>query len=101
MAVWLQVLRVFIVGYFVALFGLAGFVAWSALAAGAANPECAVRDCKRYERVGDWISALSGEALWAASMSFTGVIVLGTLLFALPWAVWGWWVKRRARAPQP
>ena len=67
-----QVLRVFILGYFAALFALALYAAWGALAAAAENPECAVRHCKRYERAGDWVIALSGEPLWAASMSFTG-----------------------------
>ena len=94
MGVGLHALRIAILGYFAALFGLALWVAWRVLAAAAENPDCAVRHCKRYERVGDWMSALNGETLWVASMSMTGVIVVGTVIFALPWIVWREILKR-------
>ena len=90
-----QVLRVLILGYFAALFGLALFAAWSVLNAAAANPECAVRHCKRYERVGDWFAVLSGTDLGVASLAFTGVVIAGWAVFALPWVIYAWWLKRR------
>lgn len=95
MPLYAHVLRIFILGYFAALFAAAGFVAWKVLAAAAENPDCAVRDCKRYERVGDWIGALTGDALLAASMSFTGVVVLGMVVFAIPWVIYREVLKRR------
>ena len=91
----LHALRIAILGYFAALFATAFYVAYRALAAGAANPECATRHCPRYERVGDWMGAISGEALFAASMSFTGVVVLGTVIFAIPWVIWLQVLRRR------
>ena len=80
---------------FAGLFALGLWVAWSVLAAGAANPECAVRHCPRYERVGDWFGALTGEGLMMAGLSFTGVVTAGTILFALPWLGWLWVLKKR------
>lgn len=91
----LHALRAGILAYFAGLFALALFTAWSVLAATATNPECAIRDCRRYERAGDWMAALSGEALFAAGLSLTGVVVLGTALFALPWLVYLRVLKKR------
>ena len=91
----LHALRIAILGYFAALFATAFYVAYRVLAAGAANSECSTRHCPRYERVGDWMSAISGEALFAASMSFTGVVVLGTVIFAIPWVIWLQVLRRR------
>lgn len=84
----LNLLRTAILGYFAALFGLAAWVAFAVLAAGAENPDCAARHCPRYERVGDWVGAITGESLFAASLSFTGVVVLGLVVFAVPWVIW-------------
>lgn len=95
MTIPLHALRLAILGYFAALFGLAGWVAFEVLAAGAANPDCAARHCPRYERVGDWLGAISGDALFAASMSFTGVVVLGLVIFAIPWVIWLQVLRRR------
>ncbi len=91
----LHALRIAILGYFAALFATAFYVAYRVLAAAAANPDCATRHCPRYERVGDWMGAISGEALFAASMSFTGVVVLGLVIFAVPWVIWLQVLRRR------
>ena len=91
----LHLLRIGILAYFAALFGAAFFVAWKVLASAAENPDCAIRHCKRFERAGDWFAALTGDALWAASMSFTGVVVLGLVVFAIPWVVYREILKRR------
>jgi hypothetical protein len=96
-----QVLRILILGYFAALFALAGWVAFSVLAAAAANPDCVERACRRYEQVGNWSAAFEGEVLFAASMGFTGVIVGGVLVFAMPWAAWLWVLKQRAPGSGP
>jgi hypothetical protein len=98
----LNLLRVIILGYFAALFGLALWVAFHVLAAAAENPDCAVRHCKRYERAGDWMSALNGEVLFSASVSFTGVVFVGMVVFAIPWLIYLWVLKRTGRlAPPP
>lgn len=91
----LHALRIAILGYFAALFATAFYVAYRVLAAGAANPECATRHCPRYARVGDWMAAMSGESLFAASMSFTGVVVVGLVIFAVPWVIWLQVLRRR------
>ena len=91
----LHALRIAILGYFAALFATAFYVAYRVLAAGAENPECATRHCARYERVGDWMQAISGDALFAASMSFTGVVVVGLVIFAVPWVIWLQVLRRR------
>ena len=87
MGAGLNFLRIAILGYFAALFATAFYVAYLVLAAGAENPECGTRHCPRYERVGDWMEAISGDALFAASMSFTGVVVVGLVIFAIPWVI--------------
>jgi hypothetical protein len=92
---YIHALRLAVLAYFAALFGLAFWVAFRILAAAAENPDCAVRHCKRYERIGDWMSALNGEVLFSASVSFTGVVVLGLIVFAIPWLVWLQILKRR------
>jgi len=91
----LNLLRIAILGYFAALFATAFYVAYRGLAAGAENPECITRHCPRYERVGDWMQAISGDALFAASMSFTGVVVVGLVIFAIPWVIWLQVLRRR------
>ena len=90
-----QVLRVVVVGWFAAVFALALWAAWSVFGAAAANPECAERDCRRYERVGDWFAVLTGPDLLAASLTFTGVVIAGWAVFALPWVVYAWWLRRK------
>lgn len=95
MTAWANVLRVVTIGWFAAVFGIALWAAWSVLAAAAANPDCVERHCKRYERVGDWFSVLTGPDLAIAGLAFTGVVVLGWAIFALPWAVYAWRLRRR------
>ena len=60
-----------------------------------ANPECAIRHCKRYERIGDWLTVLTGQDLFVASMAFTGVVLADWAIFALPWVAYAWWLRRR------
>jgi hypothetical protein len=93
----LHALRIAVLGYFAALFGFAFWVAYRVLAAAAQNPDCAVRHCRRYERIGDWMAALDGDVLFAASMSFTGVVVAGLVLFAVPWVIYLQVLKRQGR----
>jgi len=90
-----QVLRVLTLGWFAAVFATALWAAWSVLNAAAANPDCAIRHCKRYERVGDWFSVLTGPDLAIAGLAFTGVVVLGWAIFALPWVIYAWRLRRR------
>ena len=95
MGVGLNLLRLFILGYFAALFALALWVGWRVLAAAAANPDCTEQACRRYEQVGNWTAALDGDVLLAASMSFTGVVFAGMVVFALPWWLYLQILKRR------
>jgi len=90
-----QALRVFTIGWFAAVFAAALWVAWAVLAAAAANPDCAERHCKRYERVGDWFAVLTGPDLAIAGLTFTGVVVAGWAAFALPWIACAWWLRRK------
>ena len=98
MPAWAHAMRVAILAWFAAVFAAAIWAAWSVLNSAAANPECAIRHCKRYERVGDWFTVLTGADLGIAVMAFTGVVVLGWALFALPWVAYAWWLKQRGEA---
>ena len=45
--------------------------------------------------VGDWLSAMDPVTLAVASAAFTGVVIAGMVLFAIPWFFYGRDVRRR------
>ncbi len=99
----LHLLRVLVIGYVVGLFGLALFAAWSVLRAEVRAEICPQGGCapRGMAALGDWAGAIGGGELALASGAFTGVMILGMALFALPWWAYLVWLKRTGRYPKP
>ena len=96
----LHALRIGILAYFAVLFALAIWAAWAFLNGVVQAETCPEGACARGAAVvSDWISAIGPVELALAGATFTGVVVLGLALFALPW--WGYlvWLKRTGRYP--
>jgi len=98
----LHLLRLGIVAYVVALFGAALWAAWSFLNGVVREASCPDGDCSGRGVAGlsDWLGAVGPGELAAAGLVFTGTVILGMVLFALPWWAYRVWLQWTGRFPR-
>jgi len=89
----LRLLRIGVLAYYALVLVLALWAAVSVVRAEA----CGDGGCRGrgVAVVGDWLSAMDPVTLAVASAAFTGVVIAGMVLFAIPWFFYGRHVRRR------